>query len=76
MPYQLHCEPLCVGALELDRLLIGVLLEETGAVLEATLEDATELADETGLADEVVPPPLQTLPVTVGRSVEPPFLLT
>ena len=76
MPYQLHCEPPCVGALELDRLLIGVLLEETGAVLEATLEDATELADETGLADEAVPPPLQTLPVTAGRSVEPPFLLT
>ena len=75
MPYQLHCEPPCIGALELARLLIGVLLEETGAVLEATLEDATELADETGLAEEVVPPP-QTLPVTVGRSVDPPFLRT
>lgn len=74
MPYQLHCEPLCVGALELDRLLIGVLLEETGAVLETTLEDATELEDA-GLAEDVAPPPLQTLPVTAGRSVAPPFLL-
>ena len=74
MPYQLHCEPLCVGALELDRLLIGVLLEETGGVLEARLEDAAEL--DAGLAEDVVPPPPQTLPVTVGRSVAPPFLLT
>lgn len=61
MPYQLHCWPPLLGALEL--LTTGVELLDTAG----TLDGADEL---------VTAVPEQILPVTVGISPLPPFLST
>lgn len=70
MPYQLHCEPLVVGVE--DELTITLLDAELTGALDELLTTLLTLEE----LDEEAVTPLQTLPVTAGRSVAPPFFDT
>jgi hypothetical protein len=73
VPYQLHCWP----EITLDWLLDDIALDDELEIVAELLDKDTLLErdeDEMLLADEVVP--LHGLPLIVGISAAPPFLLT
>ena len=73
MPYQLHCWPAAILLDEGTELDDGV---EDGTELEEGMDESKEL--DGGCVDEGAEleiTPLHRLPVSVGISAEPPFLL-